>query len=172
MIKIQGDKICLKTFTREEYHQYWKAYVADSVMDPNTYIYDKDKVDERYDSITEKESWYSTVGIFLFEGTPIGSLSFKRINYEKSQCELGIVLDNDNYKGLGYGTEAIKLAIDYAFNTLKLKSIYADTMGTNFKMKRIFDVFSFEFINKEENCYDMHDRWEDKLNYVLVNPSL
>lgn len=68
------------------------------------------------------------------DGNPIGELSFKRINREKNQCEFGIVLANDNYKGLGYGTEAIKLAIDYVFNTLKLKYIYADTMGSNFKI--------------------------------------
>lgn len=170
MINIQGEKVCLRTFTREEYHQYWKFYVADPIMDPNYYIYDKKRVDENYDAITEKEAWYPRVGIFLPEGTPIGILSFKRINYEKSQCELGIVLTNDNYKGLGYGTESVKLAIDYVFNTLKLKYIYADTMGSNLKMQRIFNKFSFQFINVEEHFYNMKDRWEDKMDYMLINP--
>lgn len=139
-------------------------------MDPYTYIYDKERVDEKYDSITEKESFYPRLGIFIADRTPIGTLSFKRINYEKSQCELGLALTNNNYKGLGYGREAVELAIDYIFNTLKLKYIYADTMGSNFKMQKIFDRFGFEFINKEDSCYDMYDRWEDKLNYVLINP--
>ncbi len=171
MISIQGSKICLRTFTREEYHQYWKSYVADPVMDPNSYVYDKERVDQGYDSITEKESWYPRVGIFLSDETPIGELSFKRINYEKSQCELGIVLANDKYKGLGYGTKAVEIAIDYVFNTLKLNYIYADTMGSNLKMQRIFDRSGFEFMNKEENFYNMHDRWEDRLNYILRNPN-
>lgn len=169
MLIIQGDNICLRTFTREEYHQYWKSYVADSVMDPDPYIYDKKRVDKGYDSIIEKESWYPTVGIFLLDEMPIGQMSFKRINHEKSQCELGIVLVNEDYKGLGYGTESVELAIGYAFNTLKLKYIYADTMGTNFKMQRILERFGFDFLNREEHCYDMHDRWEDKLNYILRN---
>lgn len=169
MISIKGNKICLRTFTKEEYHRCWKSYVADSIMDPNPYIYDKETVDKAYDSVTKKESWYPRVGIFLDDVNPIGELSFKRINREKNQCELGIVLANDNYKGLGYGTEAIKLAIDYAFNTLKLKYIYADTMGSNFKMQGIFEKLGFEFLNKEENYYDMNNRLEDKLNYVLYN---
>ncbi|MBZ9687421.1 GNAT family N-acetyltransferase [Clostridium estertheticum] len=172
MISIQGDKICLRTFTREEYHEYWKSYVADSIMDPDLYVYDKKRVDIGYDSISEKESWYPRVGIFLPTGTPIGELSLKRINHEKSQCELGIVLVNGNYNGLGYGTEAVELAIDYVFNTLELKFIYADTMGSNFKMQSIFGKFGFEFVNREEHCYDMHDRWEDKLNYILRNPNI
>lgn len=95
MISIQGDKICLRTFTREEYHRFWKSYIAYSVMDPNHYVYEKERVDKNYDIITKKESWYTRVGIFLSDETPIGELSFKRINHEKSQCELGIVLAND-----------------------------------------------------------------------------
>jgi RimJ/RimL family protein N-acetyltransferase len=44
----------------------------------------------------------------LLDETPIGELSFKRINHQKSQCELGIALANDNYKGFGYGIEAVE----------------------------------------------------------------
>lgn len=171
MISIYGNRISLRTFTREEYHHYKKSYVADSVMDPDPYVYDKERVDKGYDSIIERESWYPRVGIFLRDETQIGELSFKRINHEKSQCELGIALVNNKYKGFGYGTEAVELAIDYAFNTLKLKYMYADTMGSNLKMQKIFDRFGFEFINRGEHCYDMHDRWEDKLYYMLRNPN-
>ncbi|WP_346930118.1 GNAT family N-acetyltransferase, partial [Clostridium sp.] len=167
MIIIEGDKIYLKTCTREEYHEHYKSYVADPIMDSDTYIYDKEKVDKNYDSIIEKESWYPRVGIFLRDGRIIGELSFKRIDYEKSRCELGLALANNNYKGLGYGTEAVNLAIDYVFNMLKLKYIYADTMGSNKRMQNIFNKFGFEFINREEHFYDMHDKWEDKLNYIL-----
>lgn len=92
--------------------------------------------------------------------------------YKKGKFELGLALANNDYKGLGYGTEAVKLAIDYVFNTLKLKCIYADTMCSNKRMKSIFDKFGFEFINREEHFYDMHDRWEDKLNYILRNPEV
>lgn len=121
MIKIQGKKICLRTFTREEYHQYWKSYVADSVMDPDIYVYDKERVDKNYDSITEKESWYLRVGIFLLEGTPIGTLSFKRINYEKSQCELGIVVAtayNDGFEFVAKGSSLRRRAATHLFALL------------------------------------------------------
>jgi RimJ/RimL family protein N-acetyltransferase len=141
-------------------------------MDPNPYAYNKERVDKGYDAITENESWYPRVGIFLSDGTPIGELSFKRINYEKSQCELIIAIANESYKGFGYGTETVELSIDYIFNTLKLKYIYADTMGSNLKMQRIFDRFGFELINSEESYYDMYDRCEDKLNYILRNRNL
>ncbi|MEG2918597.1 MAG: GNAT family N-acetyltransferase [Clostridium sp.] len=170
MISIQGKNIYLRTFSRAEYHKHWRAYVADPVMDPSTYVYNKESVDKKYDDITEKESWYPRLGVFLEDGTPIGEISIKRIDYEKSRCEFGIAIVNDNYKGLGYGTEAIELIIEYIFNTLKIRNIYADTMGSNLRMQRIFNKLGFGFINKEEQFYDMRDRWEDKLNYLLRNP--
>ncbi|WP_339366040.1 GNAT family N-acetyltransferase, partial [Vallitalea maricola] len=70
----------------------------------------------------ENESDYPRLGIF-FDIIPIGELSLKRINSKESKCELGIILANDNYKGLGYGTEAVNLAIGYVFNVLRLKYI-------------------------------------------------
>jgi RimJ/RimL family protein N-acetyltransferase len=138
-------------------------------MDPNEYVYDKERTDKNFDFITEREEWYPVVGIFLPDGKPIGNLSFKRINRDKSQCELGIMLVNDKYKGKGYGTEALRLAIAYITDTLKLKHIYADTMGSNIRMQRIFNKLGFELVGREEHVYDMHDRWEDKIDYILIN---
>lgn len=169
MINLKGEKVNLRSFTREEYHELWKSYVADPVMDPQTYVYDNKEVDERFDIVTGKADWYPRVGIFLPEGRIIGELSFKRINCDTSQCELGIAFANDSYKGMGYGTEAFRLAIDYVFNSLKLKYIYADTMSSNIKMQRILHRFGFQLLNIDESYYDMGSGREDRLNYVLKN---
>lgn len=168
MICLWGNKISLKTFTREEHRQFWQQYIPDPTMDPGPFTYDQAKIDARYDSITEKEAWYPRVGIFLPDGTPIGELSFKRIDRELSRCELGIVLANDKFKGKGYGSEAFALAIDYAFNTLNLKYIYADTMGSNHKMQRILKHFGFELLSTDTDYYTMGDCKEDRLNYLLT----
>lgn len=171
MINIQGKRLYLKTFTREEYHNLYKIYVADPVMDPDKYTYDKEKVDKSFDVISQKENFYPRVGIFLSNGQIIGEISFKRIDREESRCELGIILANGSYKRQGYGTEAVELAIVYAFESLRLRFLYADTMGSNIAMQKIFDKLGFKHIGTEERRYDMHDRWEDKLIYVLENPN-
>lgn len=44
-------------------------------------------------------------------------------------------------------------------------------MGSNIRMQKIFEKLGFEFINCDEHFYNMHDRWEDKMNYVLINPN-
>lgn len=166
-MEVIGDKIDLRSFTRENWHQFWMNYVADPVMDPNEYIYDSDQVDIKFNRSIERESWYPDIGIFLKNGEPIGNMNLKRIDYEQSKCELGIILVNDSVKGKGYGSEAVSLLINYTFNNLGLNKIYADTMGSNIKMQKIFSKLGFRFIDRVEHCYDMNGRWEDKLNYVL-----
>ncbi len=172
MIYVSGDKIYLKTFTKGEYHNFYMSYIPDPIMDPNPYNYDEKQIDKNYILMTENMERYLRIGIFLSDNTSIGELSIKRINYENSQCELGIILANDHYKGFGYGTQAIRLGIDYVTNTLKLEKIFADTMGSNYKMQHILEKLGFKFLNRDLKYYDMHNRWEDKLNYMLdlLNP--
>ncbi|HAH96670.1 MAG TPA: hypothetical protein DCL69_07205 [Firmicutes bacterium] len=167
-MEVLGSSIDLCSFTRESWHAFWKVYIADPKMDPNTYVYNKEKVDESFDRSLERDSWYPSYGVFLKNGNPIGLTNLKRIDYEKSRCELGIILVNDSVKGKGYGTKAVSLLVNYAFNGLGLKTIYADTMGTNYRMQHVLGKMGFQLLERIERYYDMHDRWEDKLNYILV----
>lgn len=80
----KGNKILLKEFSREEYHLLWKDYVPDPIMDSQSYQYNYDDVENNYNNMIKNQSWYLRVGIFLLNGYPIGEISFKRINYEKT----------------------------------------------------------------------------------------
>ncbi|MHC1748149.1 MAG: GNAT family N-acetyltransferase [Cellulosilyticaceae bacterium] len=171
-MEVEGERLILRTFTRSEYHTFYRNYISDPIMDPKPYHYDYQKVDESYTYRMDRASWYPIAGIFLKDGTPIGEMQFKRVDQEKKQCELGMILANNTFKGQGYGTEATKLAIRYAFNVLKLKTIYLDTMGANIRAQKICKRLGFEFISKEERYYDMEGRLEDKLNYIIRNPAL
>ena len=140
-------------------------------MDPDPYVYDSDHVDKLYGRCEERKAYYPTFGVFLTSGLPIGLMNLKRIDRENSRCELAIVLSNHAYKGKGYGSEAVQLLVEYAFYGLNLDHINSDTMGSNIRMQRIMDRLGFQLLNREERRYDMHDRWEDKLNYQLDKSS-
>lgn len=54
----------------------------------------------------------------------IGTVGYIRIDKDNHRAEIGYMLDTV-YQGMGIMDEAIKAAIDYGFNTLKLHSIEA-----------------------------------------------
>ena len=50
----------------------------------------------------------------------VGFVSIKGINEAKSFAEIGIAIMDREYRGRGYGTEALRSVVDYAFNELGL----------------------------------------------------
>lgn len=159
--------ITLRPFTREEYHDFWQRYVPDPIMDPRPYRYQQEHVEcsFRYDQTCR--DWYPVFGIFTEVGAAVGSLSLKRIDHQKSQCELGIMMVDDRCKNRGYGTEAIRQAIRMAREEYGLSHLLADTMGSNLRMQHILEKLGFRFLERTPNVYDMNGRMEDRLDYVL-----
>ncbi len=61
----------------------------------------------------------------------IGSIYFRDINYDKKEAEMGIFIGEDDERGKGYGNEASRLALNYAFDELGLESVYARQLASN-----------------------------------------
>jgi RimJ/RimL family protein N-acetyltransferase len=53
----------------------------------------------------------------------IGYVCLKGIDDARDSAELGIAIMEKEYRNLGYGTEAVRLAIRYAFETLGLELV-------------------------------------------------
>lgn len=60
----------------------------------------------------------------------IGSVGIHRIDRLSRHAELGYLLFK-NYWGKGYASEAVALAVDYAFQTLNLRKLYARVFEPN-----------------------------------------
>lgn len=164
---MKPQSVTLRPFTREEYHVFYQDYVADPIMDPNVYHYSREYVDRCYDYNLSRQSWYPIFGIFTEDGECVGTLSLKRIDPQEKRCEIGIMLRDDTCKNRGYGTQALRQAIQIARDVYHVEHIYADTMGSNTRMQHIFDKLGFRFIGRTHDVYNMGNRWEDKLDYVL-----
>lgn len=160
--------IMLRPFTREEYHDFYRRYRPDPIMDPRPYRYSREHVDRCYDYDLSRADWSPTFGIFNEESVAVGTLSLKRIDRAKNCCEIGIVMANDRCKNRGYGTEAMRQAIVMAREAYGLRTILADTMGSNLRMQHILEKLGFRLTERIPHVYDMQDRWEDRLNYALT----
>lgn len=145
---LKGEKIVLAPYTIERCHAFFKDYVADPAMTYDAYTYDKEKVDRYY-----QNKVLDTSRIFFaicHNDETVGEIQIKRIDKEKLCGTLSIHLVNDAFKGKGYGTEALQLLIDYAINTLGLKTIYADAVHRNHRSKHILEKLGFEYLYDDD----------------------
>lgn len=141
--------ITLEPMTRGLFHelQLGFEYDPDLFMDMELYEkchasrYDAEKVDAHYEERISRNDCM-TFAIMLDERV-IGEVVLKHIDRVSKQCELGIHLINDSVKGKGCGTEAERLAIEYAFNTLGMDRIFADSIIKNKRSQHILDKLGF-----------------------------
>ena len=105
----------------------WNSEVMDYLIhDPISY---KNQIDW-FNNLSKKDL---AMSIFLKEETElriIGTIGLYEINTRHQRAIWRIRLDPER-QGKGYATEAIRLILDYGFNTLNLNKITSDSFADN-----------------------------------------
>lgn len=144
-------EVKIQSYTLEACHELYKIYEADPLMTEAEYTYNYDKVNDYYTNKTKDP--HRQIFSIIIDSTVIGEIQLKYINDQEGHGTLSIILANDRYKNKGYGSQAEKYVLDYAFETLGLKKVYADTTVRNSRSKTVLDKLGFKAI-KQENGMD------------------
>lgn len=145
--------VSLQDITLELAHEYFKDFQSDPdiFMDMDRFVeyrYSPRVVDAYYN--IRKASTADRKDFFIMhEGKPIGEIALKHIDYGKKQAELSIHLQNDAVKNKGFGTQAEKLLLDYAFDVLHLDLVIADSVLKNTRSQRVLEKVGFDYIKQE-----------------------
>lgn len=117
----------------------------------------------------ERDERY-TFGIFLKgAGELIGSLSLSEVLRGSSQsCLIGYSLDK-RHNGKGYMTEAVSLAVRFAFDKLKLHRIEAGVMPCNTASIRVLEKAGFRREGIARKNVEINGAWEDHLMLAILS---
>lgn len=88
---------------------------------------------------------------------PIGYVTLKGMNDDNTSAELGIAIMDSDYRCGGYGSEALTLAADYAFNGLQLLVIGLSVFPSNARAIRAFEKAGFKTVDVLESAWTMQD---------------
>ena len=111
-------------------------------------------------------------GIFLLENDRlIGTIGLFQVTRFIRECAIfGYSLDED-YHGKGYTTEAAKLVVDFAFNTLHLHRLEAGVMPVNVGSIRVLEKAGFHNEGLAHKNIKINGKWEDHYSFAIVNPN-
>lgn len=136
-------KLC--KMTKELARTYYQGFELDpdlfldwSKFQP--YVYSPEKSDATVDRYQQLGRVFLAV---MRNDTPIGEVILKAIDHEQKHCTLGISLQSDSVKGLGYGTRAEILALEYAFEQMGMETVFADTILTNTRSQHVLEKVGF-----------------------------
>lgn len=72
------------------------------------------------------------------DGKHIGNCSIYDIDEIKKEAELGIMIGDRDYWNKGYGSDAVKALLNYAFESRGIKRVYLKTLMENTRAQRCF----------------------------------
>jgi UDP-4-amino-4,6-dideoxy-N-acetyl-beta-L-altrosamine N-acetyltransferase len=85
-----------------------------------------------------------------FDGRPIGLVSLTNINLEEKTAEWGFYIADESTRGKGIGSAVLYQLLEYAFETLKLRSLSTSVMENNPNALHLYEKFGFEIDPTEQ----------------------
>jgi len=145
--------VSITPMTLELINEFFKNFVTDPIIfkQPklsDNYLYDYEKVKKYYANLTDSTDKIEFA--IMVDGLVAGSIKLKHIKTIDKSCEMGIHLTNDSYKNIGIGSIAERLVLDYAFEKLKCKTVYANTLEKNTRSQRVLENNGFCFLRYQD----------------------
>ena len=140
--------VSLKPMTRQMCHEFYKNFQNDPAIGHYyEYLYTPEIADRYFDtnSVTDRKLFAIMVGDRI-----VGECKLKNIDHEKRECSMGIHLQNDAVKGKGYGTQAERLILQYAFEELGMVAVNADAALKNTRSQHVLEKVGFRYTHEDD----------------------
>lgn len=136
----EGDLKNLKSILNE---QNFMRYAASRTPYPRL----MNDVIEDYRSISHSKDYYDFEIESIEEGVYIGECGIKTVDFKNSRAEIYIFI-GEQYSGRGYGTDAVKVLLDFIFNQMNVHKVSLTVFSFNTRAIRCYEKCGF----KVEGC--------------------
>jgi len=99
----------------------------------------------------------------------IGLIDLFDFDVKNKRAGLGILIKNKENRDKGFGSQALSLLINYAFNVLFLHQLYANIAYNNSASKTLFITFGFELIGIKKDWIYSGTAYQNEELYQLIN---
>ena len=110
----------------------------------------------------------SFVIITINDNKMIGTVSLEGINHINRCATLGIFIGDEDFRNKGYGTEAIKLILEYGFKYLNLKNIKLDLMEFNERALKCYKKCGFQENGRRRKCKFIDGKYYDSISMDIL----
>lgn len=98
----------------------------------------------------------------------IGTVGLEHIDHVNMTATLGIFIGDEKEREKGYGTEAIKLILDYGFNYLNLNNIKLDVVEFNERAIACYKKCGFKEYGRRRKCEFIDGKYYDRISMDIL----
>lgn len=99
----------------------------------------------------------------LTEDKLIGFVALHSIEWNNRAARLAIGIGEAEYRGRGYGTDALRVALRYAFHELNLERVGLDVNSNNARAIRAYEKAGFRHEGVMRHALLRDGQWHDRL---------
>ncbi|SFS65833.1 GNAT family N-acetyltransferase [Marininema halotolerans] len=157
-IFLQGERLYLRPISEDDSERYFLMMFNQETrrFTGSQRSFTKEQI-QRYIADQSHDSSRLLLLIALKEDhSVIGDIQLLDIDPLNRNCYLRISLDDPRHQGKGYGNEAMKLMLDYAFGILNLHRIELNVYAYNDRAIRLYEKLGFkkEGVQRDALFYD------------------
>ena len=106
--------------------------------------------------------------VTLEDNKIIGTVSLEDINWINRTATLGIFIGDIEFRSKGYGTEAIRLILEYGFKYMNLYNIKLDLMEFNERALKCYEKCGFKEYGRRRKCKFVNGKYYDSISMDIL----
>ncbi len=171
--KLVGERIYLSPKSCEEediikFTEWMNDFEITDYIDNSSMLFSYESEKEWVIASAKKSSPGNFNIIDLETNELIGSVGFDNIKDVSRSAVLGIFIGNDKYRSNGYGTEAIKLLLEYGFKYLNLHSIKLTVLDVNVRAYKCYIKCGFKETGRDREAMYLNGKYHDLIHMDIL----
>ena len=160
--KLTGKRVYLSPINPDDY-EYYTKWLNDPEVTSTLGAHKRTTslIAERAYLEQAAKQGYNFAIVRLEDNALLGGIGFHEINHESRKTTLGIFIGEAENRSRGYGAEAIKLMLEFGFNTLNLHNIGLTMHADNEQGLACYKKVGFTEYGRRHEATFKHGRYYD-----------
>ena len=149
--KCDAEKIASWILGEKSFYQ-WSAGIL------GAYPFSGERLQTHYEGMEENDAFWVMVA-FDEEG-PVGQLIMRFLSEDKEELRFGFIVVDASKRGQGYGKEMLQLALQYAFESVKVSRVSLGVFANNPSAYHCYRSVGFQELPGREVYTIQGEPWE------------
>lgn len=167
---LKGKNIYLRPLLVEDAKDYHKAILDPEIryMTGTKKIFSLEEIENHIKEIRKDHSREDYAICSLETGLMLGELSLLDLDLDNRSVSFRIALNHQNHLNKGLGSEAIKLVIDYVFETKKLNRLQLEVYSHNKRGIKAYEKCGFKKEGVLRQALYFNESYFDEIIMAMV----
>ncbi len=164
---LEGKRCVLRPLAGEDINKRYLKWLNDrevtEYMETGVFPTTLDELRDFYNRVSTSKTDIMFAVLDKRKNLHIGNIKLGSINWVHRFADLGIMIGDKRYWGKGYGPEACRLVLEYAFDRLNLNKVVLGVCSTHKNAINVYKKVGFRIEGRIKRLLNLKRRYVDKL---------